>query len=51
MHQTFVSYPFIFLGGGRKSFELPCISLALSITRIFFLSISNFRSSRTGAKF
>ena len=25
MHQTFVRYPFIGLGGGRKSFELPCI--------------------------
>ena len=25
MHQTFVRYPFIGLGGGRKSFELLCI--------------------------
>ena len=25
MHQFLVRHPFIFLGGGRKSFELPCI--------------------------
>ena len=25
MYQFFVRHPFIFLGGGRKSFELPCI--------------------------
>ena len=40
MHPIFVSHPLIFLGGGRKSFELPCIYVVLR-SCIFFIGYTH----------